>query len=199
MTRGDARLPDATNISSSRPHRLRTIRREIERLEPGLRILAEDVLAHRSRIDLVASDARRRAVAVLVAEPEIGSRAIATVLAHRSWLLDHIADWLKFAPGLAIDAKAPVRAWVIAADFDPELIAAASALPDRWIELWRILEISRGDALHCHLLAVPIPHRTGVLRSTDAAPDRNAALPRFRTGLTARELGLSDEEVAQFE
>lgn len=175
------------------------IRREMERLEPGLRVLAEDVLAHRSRIDFVASDAGQRAVAVLVAEPELGGRALATALAHRIWLLDHIADWLKLAPELALDAKAPVRAWLIAADFDAELIAAASALPDRWIEFWRVLEISRGDVSHCQLLPVPIPCRNGGLRSAGASPVPGADLPRFRTGLTARDLGLSDEEIAQFE
>ncbi len=197
--REDAPLPDVTVAANSRTARLRVIRRELERLEPGLRVLAEDVLAHRSRIDFVASDAHKGAIAVVVAEPEAGSHVLATALAHRSWLLDHVSDWLKFAPELAIDASAPIRVWVIAADFEPELIAAAGALPDGWIEFWRALDGARGAAPHCSLLAVPIPHRNGTLRRPGLQSDGKLAASRFRSGLTARDLGLTDEEVAQFE
>ena len=200
MTHEGAPLPDVIAPPASRNARIRTLRRELERLEPGLRVLAEDVLAQSSRIDLVATDGRRRVVAVAFAEPDGGSRALTTALAHRSWLADHVADWLKIAPDLGIDATAAVRTLLIATDFDPELVAAVAVLPAGWIELVRLVEIARGGQVHSELMPHAVPRRNGADPGAGAIGQRaTAALPRFRTGLTARELGLSDEEIAQFE
>jgi len=200
MMREAAPLPDAIAPPVSRTERIRTLRRELERLEPDLRVLAEDVLASSSRIDLVATDGRRRVVAVMFAEPDGGSRALTTALAHRSWLADHLADWLKIAPDLAIDATSAVRTLLIATDFDPELIAAVTGLPGGWIELVQLVEIARAGQLHSELVPRAVPRRNGSDPGAGAIGRRTTgAQPRFRTGLTARELGLSDEEIAQFE
>jgi hypothetical protein len=196
-------LPDpigAPAPPTSRTERTRTLRRELERLEPGVRVLAEGVLAQSSRIDLVATDGRRRVVAATFAEPGDGSRALTTALAHRSWLTDHVPDWLKLASDLAIDATAAVRTLLIATDFEPELLAAVAVLPAGWVELVELVEIARGDQVHSELVPHPVPRRNDAdLPARVVGQHGSAALPRFRTGLTPRELGLSDEEIAQFD
>lgn len=193
-------MPEPVSLPPSRTERTRTLRRELERLEPGLRVIAEDVLAQSSRIDLIATDGRRRVVAVVVDEGEAVDRALTRALAHRSWLIDHVPDWPKLAPDLPIDATAGVRILLIAPGFDSELVTAVAALPTGWIELVRFIEIARGVQVHGELVRQPVLRRNGADPDRPAGSQRRAdAAARFRTGLTARDLGLSDEEIAQFD
>lgn len=200
MTREGAPLPEPASLPPSRTERTRLLRRELERLEPGLRVIAEDVLAQSSRIDVIGADGRRRVVAAIVAEGDAVDRALTLALAHRSWLIDHVPDWPKLAPDLPIDATAGVRTLLVAPEFDPELVAAVAALPTGWIELVRLVEIARGGQVHGELVRHPVLRRNGADPDRPAGSQRRAgAAARFRTGLTARDLGLSDEEIAQFD
>lgn len=175
------------------------MRREIERLEPSLRIVAEDVLTVSARIDLVGVDRQRRLIGVAIAETGREGTLLTGALAHRRWLTDHVADWLKIAPDLGADPAAPPRILLVAPGFDGEALAAAAALPEGWIELVRIVETGAADQRWTWLerLPVPAPRRgDGATRRSGRPED---LLPPFRSGLTAQDLGLSDEESAHFD
>jgi hypothetical protein len=194
--RGSAPLSDGGAASSSAERR-RVVRRELERLEPAFRIVAEDVLALSTRIDLVAIDRRRRVAAVTIAGAGRDGSELATALAHRRWLADHVPDWLKIAPDLGFDPAAPIRSLLVAPEFDAETLAAAAVLPDGWIELLRAIEAGRGDDRRTWLEPVPRP---GSAPHPPAGTDgRGARLPQFRSGLSPEDLSLSDDERAHFD
>jgi hypothetical protein len=186
--------------------RRRAIRRELERGAEPLRVVAEDVLALHSRIDLVALDARGRAVAVVIGTAGDDPGLLGRALAHRVWLQTHLPDWLKIAPDLGADPQAPAAALVIAPSFDPETVAAAASLPEGWLELARAhsaeprAHSAEPRALGTWLLERGL-HRTRPRppRSDGRTTESASELPPFRSGLTPQEIGLTREETAAFE
>jgi len=191
-------LPEPVRADASPDERRRALRAALERLEPSLRVVAEDVLALRSRIDLVAVDGQRRIVGVVVAERGDDARALTRALAQREWLREHVPDWLKIAPELGADVAACVRAVVVASEFDPETVAAAAALPGGWLALLRSGDPGDAGDLQSHLERVDQRGGDGRARSAGATRGE-AGLPAFRSGLSSQDLGLSDEEARHFE
>lgn len=185
--------------ASSSAERRREVRRELERLEPAFRVVAEDVLALSTRIDLVAIDRRRRVAAVTIAGPGRDGSQLASALAHRRWLTDHVADWLKIAPDLGLDPAAPIRSLLIAPEFDAETLAAAAVLPDGWIELLRAIEAGRDDDRRTWLEPVPCPGSRPATGQPAPTDGRGPRLPQFRSGLSPEDLSLSDDERAHFD
>jgi hypothetical protein len=190
-------LTDPTASPALRAARRRAVRLALERLEPGLRIVAEDVLAFATRIDLVGVDALRRPVAVSLAEPGREDAHLATALAHRHWLASHLADWLKIAPELGCDATAPVRSLLVAPSFGDETRGAVAGLPPGWVELLRAVEPLRGDDRPGWLERVVTRPAVGADGRHPAGSDGGG--PVFRSGLTQHDLALSDAETALFE
>lgn len=194
-------MPELTRANRGSEERRRAVRLSLEQLEPGLRIVAEDVLALNTRIDLVAVDAHRRAAAIVIAEPGAEARALTLALAHRDWLRAHLPDWLKLAPELGADPGGAVRSLLIAASFEPETFAAAEALPTGWIELMRIRGLD--DAVPCPVGLESIGPRQFDARPVTPAPTAGGraagSLPAFRSGLTPEDLGLTTDESSEFD
>ena len=151
------------------------LRRRLARLAPSLRPVAQDVLAETSRIDVVAIDANRAAVAGFDGEGD-DLATFTRALASSAWLEARLPDWCQIAPDLGIDATAPVRALLVAKSFAPETRAAAKRVGSSQIALLRAATpVSRA-----------LPHSPRA-----PAPKRPAARPQkpFRTGLTDADLG----------
>jgi len=195
MMRDSARSPDARGPATS--ERRRAVRRELERIEPGLRVVAEDVLAHASRIDLVGIDRRRRITAVTIAPTDGEAPALTRVLAHRAWLAAHAGDWLKLAPDLGLDPGAPVRSILVAPTFDRETRAAAEELPEGWVELLRSVELGEGDQRQLGL--APVAREAPDAPRDPAHRGDGSAIPTFRSGLRPEDLALSDPEASHFD
>ena len=165
--------------------RRRALRKALKRLDPGLRIVAEDVLALESRIDLVAVDGQRRIVAILLAEVGEDGPALTRALAHREWLMQRLPDWLQIAPSLGADPSAGVRALVVAAAFLPETLLAVGALPRGWVELLRTTERDISESFS------PPPAHQG-----RAQPSAGRV---FRSGLSAEDFQVDEEELKEFD
>lgn len=175
-----------TDLSSSpAAARRRALRRALERLDPSLKIVAEDVLALESRIDLVAVDGQRRIVAILLAEVGEDGPALTRALAHREWLIQRLPDWLQIAPSLGADISAGVRALVVAPAFLPETLLAVGALPHGWVELLRTSEREIAEP------SSPLPSK-----KHRSQPDTALV---FRSGLSAEDLQVDEEELKEFD
>ena len=112
------------------------LRRQLARLAPSLRVVAHDVLAESSRIDVVAIDAQRAAIAVFDAEGD-DLATFTRALASAAWLEARLPDWCQIAPDLKIDTTTAVRALLVANSFAPETLAAARRLGTARIALLR--------------------------------------------------------------
>jgi len=163
---------------------------------PGFRALATDLLADSSRIDVFGVTDDGVAVLALIGDAGDDLVLLARALAQREWLAPRLADWLKLAPDLGLRSGEPVRAVVLCPSFGPEVRAALRSLEPGAVELvaWRFLRNgSDADLLLdplCPAPASPGPAvRPGELESPSS----------FRTGLSERDLGLSDAERAEFE
>jgi hypothetical protein len=104
--------------------RTRRLAEHLAALTPPLRPIARSVLAETSRIDVVALDPEGRAV-VIIDGGEDDRAGLTRALAAAAWLEARLSDWCQLAPGLAIDARAPVRALLVASRLSPETRAAA--------------------------------------------------------------------------
>lgn len=179
-----------------------TTRERLAEAAPGLRPIAERVLALDSRIDVVALDADGRAHSILeVAADEDPLCAIARSLACARWLDLHLSDWLQIAPDLDADPEAGVRAALLV---EPQQLGgeASLALAALGPETLTVLE-ARPE---CGAAAAPASGLAAPGRATREAPASQAAppsslaaaprrsgvaapgRPRFRTGLRAEDL-----------
>ena len=169
--------------------------RSLASLEPGLRVLAEDVLGLETSLDFVGADASGRLVLVLVAEPGRELEAIADALAQSCFLAPRVKDWRKLAPELPVDPERGVRALVVAPEFCARACAAAEALgPDR-LELVRSRPASSDAVGELELRRVA--ERPAEHRAQPAAPRwAGEAESAFRSGLSDADLGLCPAERA---
>ncbi len=175
--------------AASRAELHSALRAQIEQLAPGARLVASDVLAAESSIDLVLAGSDGQAIAVDVSEPGHELEALVRAAAHASWLAARLRDWRKLAPELPIRPELPVRALLLVQELGEELRAAAGALPA--LELLQYRALATPDGLRVLLLREPPAGRAG----SPAA----AALPKLRSSLTDAQLGLTPEESAAFE
>ena len=163
------------------------------RPEHGLRVVLEDVLCQTSRVDAVAQDADGQIVVILIATCRDEESLLTRALAARAWLGARIGDWSRLVPELKLRHGAHVRALILAPRLSDETRSAAASLPVGFVETLTFRSVRLGNEYDVVLDE----------REQSAAPvavDPSArAIPRFRSGLTDSDLGLSDEEREQFE
>jgi hypothetical protein len=174
---------------------LRAALRRSSPFEPPLEVLAEDVLGAEGVIDLVGVDPEGRVVAVLVGEPGQDRELVTRGIAQRAWLRPRLRDWLKLQPALPFQPEAPVSAWLLCASFCPDTVTAAADLGTDFVELFTFRCVQNGSeaAVLVDRVSAPRPVRP---RVPTPSPGPGS---RFRSGLSEQDLGLSPEEIADFE
>jgi hypothetical protein len=182
----------------------RALRRQPERLEPGLRVLAEEVLADEARIDVVALDAGSRLVVVVLGDPGEDLALLGRALAQRSWVAARVRDWQQLAPSLGLDPELPVRAIAVCSAFGRETLSAAQSL-GRLVELaraWSVRDGSHTSLLIEYVLPGPAAGAPSPLRPAGAGAVGPHPVPlpsAFRSGLSPEDLRLRPEEVREFD
>ena len=176
---------------------IRAAVRQANPFEPPLRILAEDVLGADSRIDLVAADPSGQVVLVLIGDEGEDGALLTRGLAQRAWVRPRLADWLKLGPQLEIQAQAPVQVVLLCPSFSPETRAAAEDLGGEALQLYTCRSIRHpGGAVALIERISPLPVRFANVPTGEPEPPPT---PRFRSGLSEDDLGLSAEEIHDFE
>jgi hypothetical protein len=186
-------LSETSVAGGSRRELRQAVRRELEALEPGLRLVAEDVLADVSTIDWLGVDSAGRAVLVLIADDGDDLATFTRALAARAWATPRVRDWAQLAPPLRFQSEAAVRTMLVCSGFDPDTTTAAVTLGDPGIEL----------ALHKPMAGDFADPGEIELLNGGASPRpqsrSHSSAPPFRTGLCAADFGLSPEEQSEFE
>jgi hypothetical protein len=185
------------------------LRQELERMQPPLQTLAENILAEGSRIDLVTRDPLGAVVVVLIADWGRDLAGFTRVQAHVRWVRDRIPDWRQLAPDLAISPD--VQGLLLCPDFQPETITAANASnspirlarfrdPQDYTGLVEPLPQPQEDEA-----ALPRPPEAGeapgeLARAAEHWTGREPLPPpgEFRSGLTEQDLQLTLEERNEF-
>jgi hypothetical protein len=188
--------PSPLRYANPSPEELRQVLRQPHAFDPPLRVLAEDVLAADSRIDLVSVDAMGRIVLVLVGELGDDSALLTRGLAQRAWVKPRIRDWLQLGADLQVSASAPVVARLLSPGFSPETRAAAEAVGPDAVELWSCRCVRNGAELGVLLEALTNPVSA---TSRGAADESSGESREFRSGLSEEDLGLSPEEIRDFD
>ncbi len=184
-------MPDSPLRYTTQPRdELRRAVAQPHSFEPPLRVLAENVLGADSTIDLVTVDPRGRIVLVLIAEPGDDSNLLTRGLAQRAWVKPRLRDWLQLGANLQVSASAPVVARLLAPGFSPETRAAAEAVGPEVVELWVCRSVRNGAELGVLLEPLANPARAGT---------ESSAVADFRSGLSEDDLGLTPEEIRDFE
>lgn len=109
----------------------RTIRHELRRLHPSIRVFAEDLLTETTTVDLVGRGASGELVAIRIGRPSEDERLLTSLLADCAWLGPRLEDWCKLAPQLDLDPDASVRGLLVCPDFRRETCSAVSLLPQQ--------------------------------------------------------------------
>ncbi|HXV37185.1 MAG TPA: hypothetical protein VEC18_08550 [Myxococcota bacterium] len=170
------------------------IRVRIGEVVPAFQLIAENVLGADASIDLVGVEPTGRAVLVLVGAEGDDLELIARAVAQRAWLEPRIRDWIQLAPNIGLRPGAGARSVLVCPSFRRESEAAAAALGEPVVSLVRYRCLSNGSSLE--VLLEP----AGEVPAGRALPrGEPTALPRFRTGLSREDLGLSAEEYRAFE
>jgi hypothetical protein len=193
---GSAPLSDVEWIHEP-PHAERrgALREAAARLDPPLRILAEDVLGEHTRIDWIATDPAGAIVAVLIGEPGADLALVARGLAQAAWVRARVRDWVQLAPAAGLHPDAPVRALLLAEEFGVEAVAAAEAAgPDVLLARFRCL----GGNGRIRALVEPLGAQPPSPGHPTAPPAHVRGAP-FRSGLTDADLDLRPEEIREFE
>lgn len=188
-------MPDLRPITPPRrAELLRSLAASLERVIPGFRPVATDMLADTSRIDVFGVAEDGKAVLALIGEAGDDLLLVARALAQREWLAPRLPDWRKLAPDLGVVAGAPIQAVVLCPDFGTEASAAVRAVEPGAIQLvrWRYLRNGRDASLLLEPLAKPA-------EAPEPAPRAVETPAPFRSGLSESDLGLSDEERAEFD
>lgn len=185
------RLPPST-----RTERRQAIRRQLETIVPGLRLVADDVLAEASTVDLVGVDSHGRAVLVLIADHGEDLASFTRALAARAWVNLRVRDWAQLAPALKLRPAAGVRALLVCSSFDPDTAAAALSLGSEGIELVRY---DAGPGEHGSPGRIEFVSSRQVRGRSAAVPRLQGEASTFRSGLDEEDLGLSPEEIREFD
>ena len=192
-------MPEVTlTAPPPRPELLRQLSVRLDELIPGARVLAERILGAESRIDLVVLEPTGRVALVLVGADGEDLELVGRGLAQRAWVQARLGDWLQLAPHLGVRPEAGVKIWGICPSIRPEAVAAAAELgPDAFgMAVYRCVHNGSSMEILVEALsggppprAVPPPPST--VHSIEA--------PAFRTGLADADLGLTTEEIREFE
>jgi len=121
-------------------------------------------------------------------------------LAQRAWVEARLDDWIQLAPNLGLRPGAQVRVLLLCPAYAPETHAAIRALGRDVMApvIYRCVENGAGfEVLLEHVIAdEPAAAGTPLPAANPAAA---VAAPRFRTGLTDADLGLTAEEEREFD
>jgi hypothetical protein len=184
--------------SPPRPELLRQLSARLGELIPGVRVLAECILGAGSPIDLVAVEPSGRVALVMVGADGEDLELVGRGLAQRAWVQPRLGDWLQLAPHLGVRPEAGVKIWVICPTIRPEALAAAAQLgPDAFgMAVYRCVHNGSSPETLVEVLSGGLPPRAEPPAPSTAHP---IEAPAFRTGLTDADLGLTAEEVSEFE
>lgn len=185
----------------------RSVRRQLEQMQPPLRTFAENILAEGSRIDLVTRDPLGAVVVVLIADPGEDLAVFTRALAHLNWVQQRIPDWLQFAPEL--DLSSTVHALLLCPEFRPETIAAAHAIAplvrlSRYRDLQQVsghllLEPVRGSSEpETRLHTAPPPAADTAASAASGQPEPPPRPSEFRSGLSEFDLKITPAERSEF-
>ena len=118
-----------------RPSLRRAIRHQLRRFDPTIRVIAETFLAETTQIDLLAVGGEGEIISIRISQHDDDMSLLTQSLADLTWLRPRLGDFLKLAPGLAIEPSAEPRAMLFCTNFRNETRAAAENFPNRSIEL----------------------------------------------------------------
>jgi len=161
-------------------------------LEPGLRLVAEEVLADVSSIDWLGVDGEGRAVLVLIADEGDDLATFTRALAARAWAVPRVRDWAQLAPPLRFRPGAGVRALLVCTGFDPDTTTAAVTLGSQLVELVLYKALAGPLADEGEIEALLEPQQGAAARAAQRPP---ADPPVFRSGLSEADFGISSEEL----
>ena len=125
-----ASLPDRRTLR-------RAIRHELRRLDPSIRVIAEDLLTETTTVDLIGRGSGGELVAIRIGRGGDDDRLLTGLLADRTWLTPRVVDWCKLAPELDLDPDGGVRGLLVCPDFRRETCSAVTLLPEQAIGLVR--------------------------------------------------------------
>jgi hypothetical protein len=138
-------------------------------------------------------------------------------LAQAEWVKARLGDWLQLAPELPIRSETGVRAQLLCPSYRAQARAAARALGSsriglatyRWVENGSrsepLVEILLDDEDELEAPQEPAAINPDLPRGAANRPEpqpdtaRDDALPSFRSNLVDEDLGLTPEELAEFE
>jgi len=192
-------LPEVTlTAPPPRPELLRQLSVRLDELIPGARVLAERILGAESRIDLVALEPTGRVALVLVGADGEDLELVGRGLAQRAWVQARLGDWLQLAPHLGVRPEAGVKIWGLCPSIRPEAVAAAAELgPDAFgMAVYRCVHNGSSMEILVEALSGGPPPRAVPPPPSTVHP---IEAPAFRTGLADADLGLTTEEIREFE
>jgi hypothetical protein len=174
------------------------VRQNVDRLDPSLQVLGEDILGLVSPIDLVAQDGAGNIVLILIDDEGRDGALLTRALAQRAWLQPRLSDWLKLSPQLDIRPDAPIRSILLARDFGSETLAAVGSLRDGVVQLatYRYVAFSTKRTVLLELVETDPAHPASRVEGA-SGEDEAAPIPAFRSGLSDADLGLSSAERAE--
>ena len=163
--------------------------------EPGLEVVAEGLPALDRPIDLLATDAAGRIVAVLLASGDAAdddALLFTRGLAVRAWLEDQQPGWLQLVPTLEATSTASVRCLLLAPRFRTVTRAAAESLEPGLLDLVLYRPFEHGGdtwlLLEHQTARDRRPPRATPAESHPAAVAASP-LPGLRTGLGVSDFG----------
>lgn len=198
-------MTDTSILASLKSHAISKgdLRQRLPQLHPPLRLIAEDWLAESTTVDFVTLDPAGHVALVLVGTAGEDAALLTRALAHRSWVAARLGNWRQLAPEIGIATDAQVRVVLLCPSFAPETLAAAQSLAGV-IEPVLCCSIESGGERRLLFESLQEPAPT---REPKGAPTRpflphgdsqQVDIARFRSGLTAEDLGLTSEEVFEF-
>lgn len=176
---------------------LRSLRAQIARAMPGLRVVAQGVLGEGDPIDFVALDPQGGVALVLVGSAGEDLEMVARGLAQRAWLEPRLNDWLQLAPDLGLRPEAGVQMLLLCPEFGTAARAAARALGSAGPTLATYRCVRNGGSVEPLVEPLELGGREAPAPAPATHPD--APPSGFRTGLSDAELELTPEERREFD
>ena len=170
----------------------RAIRHELRRLDPSIRVVAEDLLTETTTVDLIGRGGGGELVAIRIGRGDDDDRLLTGLLADRTWLIPRLVDWGKLAPELDLDPDAGVRGLLVCPDFRRETCSAVTLLPESAIGLIRYHCLPRQHGRWAVLLE-PVKLDLPIQRPAPDPISESDALPDPEDGRSAPPAGTDSQ------
>ena len=164
---------------------------------PGSRIVAEGLLGAEARVDFVGIEPGGRVVLVLVGDHDEDLALVGRGLAQRAWVAARLDDWVQLAPHLELRSDSSVRVVLLCPGYSPEARAAIDSLGPEAMAGVVYRCVQNGTGVEVLLEHLALPEAPATLPRKDAGGALSE--PTFRTGLSDADLGLTAEELREFE